>query len=589
MDKHYSDEELLSDLDGELSKQKRRRITQHLEFCWLCRTRQAELERQIQRLSASLLNLPLDPGWQSKARANIASFQSQFEQEFAPKSSRRILSTRTWGVVALAASLILVSALSLRHRKAAPILTAKAVLTATQLAAGKIDREPVHQVFEVKEVQVSPAGPSLKSRLEIWSDARSHRFASKWTVDNGHLKHAIWSTGGRSFVFASDQLHSFQPAHDINSADSLAGAAPDLHSLEAHFMSWLEERPWKPLVFLADVSLWEGDGATLRVDRLSAHEVRLTVEREHAGVRLELVAVLSAENSLPVLQKLRLRSAGRTVEFQLSSETTDTRPVFSPAVFSPDRDLVMASVSRNKYDASLPPKRTTEPRATFPVAIDVDAEMRRLHAQSILHLAGACKGVPVTISQEPGGVQILSSTSSGDSHSYFTQDAGLNEIMSALAEIRAGRQNRPETAPSGDAAELFADGHALQILAASFDQSTLKSLPLAGLTLLRRMVEDHANSLRQTLTKLNGGSLLSSDTSGQAPVIPRAGNWREAAFELGTLTSSLDAAHSADLSLLRPQFYALAHLANDIDRYLEQEMGTDQRAARLREGQSRSK
>jgi hypothetical protein len=46
-DSHLSDQQLLLDVDGELSAREEKRIRAHLAACWKCRTRRRELERAI--------------------------------------------------------------------------------------------------------------------------------------------------------------------------------------------------------------------------------------------------------------------------------------------------------------------------------------------------------------------------------------------------------------------------------------------------------------------------------------------------------------------------------------------------------------
>ncbi len=46
-DSHLSDERLLLDIDGELSKHNEKHVRTHLGACWKCRTRRAELEQAI--------------------------------------------------------------------------------------------------------------------------------------------------------------------------------------------------------------------------------------------------------------------------------------------------------------------------------------------------------------------------------------------------------------------------------------------------------------------------------------------------------------------------------------------------------------
>jgi anti-sigma factor RsiW len=48
---HITDEDLLGVADGELSKRRSRRVRRHLEACWACRARMAEIEGTIQEVA----------------------------------------------------------------------------------------------------------------------------------------------------------------------------------------------------------------------------------------------------------------------------------------------------------------------------------------------------------------------------------------------------------------------------------------------------------------------------------------------------------------------------------------------------------
>ncbi len=77
-DSHLSDDELLAAADGELTARRQREIRAHLEACWSCRTRMAELESAIGSFVTSYRSV-FDPQLPPEDGA-IARFQARLTQ-----------------------------------------------------------------------------------------------------------------------------------------------------------------------------------------------------------------------------------------------------------------------------------------------------------------------------------------------------------------------------------------------------------------------------------------------------------------------------------------------------------------------------
>ncbi len=583
MDKHYSDEELLSDLDGEISKQKRKGISRHLEFCWPCRARRAELEGQIQAISALVQRVPVDSNWNRRARENLTLFQAEFEKEVVSSRRFALLRPVIWGPAAAVASCCVAIAFFMLRVPSPAIPSARAVLNKTEIAAATMAREPIHQVFQMKEVQIEPKGPTQESHLEIWSDGQSNRFASKWTAADGRLKHAIWSTNDKAFVYESNKLQPFSRAHQRpQQLAAFNGAEPDISNLERQFISWLEERPWKPIVLLADIGLWRSEGSTLRVERLSARELRLTVDRKAGNVELAFVVVIQADNPIPKIQKLWLRTADRAVELELFAEKTDAKPVFSAAVFHPDAGLSVVRASRH-ISERLPISEPPEGDRNYVLPVqDMNSVLRTLQAHYVLHLAGACGGAPVTVSQEGGGVRVSASEGS-DSKSYFTVASSLEDVMNTLAAIRtvASSASEPPGQSTTEMAALVTNADALKLLATDFDASKTRAMPLPALALLERMVGDHTMGFRRNLKELLARSATGpSSQTKESPFAPAVADWRNDALMLAQISRSSE---NGGFSDIEPPTSELTWLTEDLDRSFAQEIATDKRYASLRE------
>jgi hypothetical protein len=394
------------------------------------------------------------------------------------------------------------------------------------------------------------------------------------------LKHAIWSTGGNSFVYASNALRPFASGRQTRQKISFIGTNPDFQNLDAQFISWLENRPWKPIVLLADKSLWQGDGVVLQVQRLSARLLQLTVRRNRAGIAMELVALVDSDNPVPKIQTLRLQKAGQIVEIELSSERTEMEPAFVPAVFYPDRMVLSLKANPPMTEglphSELPAANRSEPSVSQE---EINLIARTVNAHYILHLAGACKGTPVTVSEEDGGVRVSASAASGNQASYFTKDSSLEDIMNALAETRNQMKNgHVDEARGKDGAELAANAIAVRILASDFDASKVNAMPAQSATLLRRMFRDHMAVIHRVITELQArSSVTSTDRSQKDQTIARPSDWREAASLLSEFTIGPEAGNStvSGLHLAR-----LSAVSNDLNQLFEQEMDTARRLAR---------
>ena len=590
MRNHYSDEDLLSHLDGEISKSKKEIVTRHLENCWLCRTRQSELEVQIRRLSEQVEGLRIDPLWKFQAGQKIAAFERQFENKLRDSRGPRLVKAPRWMFAAGLALCAVAIALVLFLRAPDYSVPSPALLVkGAKEAEVKLAQAPIHQVFDIHEVQIQPKGPSRASRLEIWSDGPSKRFASKWTGSGGSLKHAIWDSGAKPPLIYTSQkpvarkMPSLPHSGERNRLPAFPEVEPNLDSMEAQFMRWLEGRPWRPIALLPDVSLWESSGAVMRVNRIASREVRLLVRREQHGVIVEFTAVLGANGSMPRLQTLRVEAPERVVEFQLSSEQVDTSPRFSPVVFTPDRTLRAKILPPG--DLSQPDKRKLITGSNSPLlkpSPDVSRLVEAVQAHFILHLAGACQGVFVRVSQESGGVRVRSEAQPGTPRNYFTNEAGLAEVMGALAEIRYSE--KPASAELENGARfslLVKEADALAMLAKVFDRSAVGKLPRSSLHLLNRMVQDHAVKLRGNLALGVTSSGTNPDDEDQTFNVKKPRDWWSAASLIAKNARALESASPAMPEALQWRLLRMRKASAHLDELLQRQVENEQRTASL--------
>ncbi|MDQ2777396.1 MAG: hypothetical protein M3Y57_21130 [Acidobacteriota bacterium] len=461
----------------------------------------------------------------------------------------------------------------------------------------RLDQQPIHQIFDVEELQVKPEGPARRTRLEIWSDAGSRRFAAKWSSGNGSLKSGQWRTEtGSSFSYTS-QTHKIAAAADGSGVlPAFSRIEPDANVLEASFARWLRDRPWKPIASLADLSLWERKGASMQVQRVSNGLLRLIVRQEIAGVEVDFMALLEKSDYSLRVQRIRLSDGRRVVQFQLSSELNE-RPVrLSPAIFYPDSSVHATTFVREEISPTetpiLPAADIPKPRIVS--HRDASRLARRVEAYYVLHQAGACEGIPVTISEEDGGIRVSGqSPQVGSLDGFFTSVANVSDVMEALSELRDSnmqlskevRSQAQSGLPPDRMRQLRINADALESLASAFDQSQTRLLPDVSLHHLESMVHAHAANLSQTLSAMINPAEAGAGHGQRESFGAEAGiaDWRSAATSVVEGMRTLTSSGSTDGAALRPRIEGLMRTVDDLTYRAQFELDQDRQSASIRD------
>jgi hypothetical protein len=161
---HLSEQELLRDVDGELSARDTKRVREHLNACWKCRARRQELEDAITDLIRAR-ERELDPKLPSAAGPR-ALLKAQLSQLAAAEPQQRAPWTRThWfsllsGLAACGLVAIGLFSWAIAHRGSSPVQEATVAIPDSRMTPGAtvlVSRREVCTGTNIKNKAVSVA------------------------------------------------------------------------------------------------------------------------------------------------------------------------------------------------------------------------------------------------------------------------------------------------------------------------------------------------------------------------------------------------------------------------------------------------
>ena len=335
--KHYSDEQLLAALDGELPEAQRTEVVRHLAVCWACRARQAEIESQVHQLTRAAAQSPYpEGGWSTRAKRRFALAVQALEPT-APLRQPSPPARWRWHWAWPAAAGVTVAVVLAFYsgswlRPAAEPVPVRAGLQQLIEADRSVSAAPVHQVVRVQIEQTRPRIESRARRLEVWSDPEGGRHALHWR-DQGGLRQAAWRSDdggvGVSRAFAGAPLES----PDLVAA---VGGHWNAQEMEVAFLRWLAARVWEPVVLSGDFSVFASDfGTRLLAEHVEPGIVRLTATRQRAQVMTEWIVEMDERTHRPRLQRIRWErpEAAMEIRFVVESEARLDAATLRPAVF----------------------------------------------------------------------------------------------------------------------------------------------------------------------------------------------------------------------------------------------------------------
>ncbi len=400
---HSSDESLIAWLDGETPFYRRALVRSHLAVCWKCRLRLSRIEEQILDVTRAVKEDTF-PGAQRTVSARLR-FLEQASFPGTPAGRARPAWGRRLGWVAACLVLIAGGLWVSRRPAAAPVPVAGQLMRQAERAEAALMQGAVQQEFRVLARQLEPREISIESRLEVWSDPGQDKFASRLSRSGGALCHALWRpSSDRSFVYNPARHDAVvrlrrEEAH-IRWPDLLLREGLTLEALEASLMTWLENRPWRPVTLSSGLALAAaGEDESLQVEtaRSAAGDqfVRLSAWKRSGAVAVGFILEVEPRTSLPRLQRIRYESTSRTLELWIIPEPVQAP---RPAVYEPPPAV------RAAWPPPLPlhpePPESRIPPA--PPAV-VDAALAEIEIHYALHRIGACLGEAVEVVRQPGG------------------------------------------------------------------------------------------------------------------------------------------------------------------------------------------
>jgi hypothetical protein len=439
--KHYSDEDLLAHLDGELPILRDALVKKHLNLCWECRHRSHELEAQTRAIAQMLRNdRLLSHDHAAQARLKFLARRQRFEESLSRVPEFHLFSAPSFRLAGLAfiSALILLGFLGSSFK--AGRSRASEILARTQAVDGAFVQTAllVHQTFQIRFREIEPETHESLGRLEIWSDPHGRRFASRWQDSGGLLRHAVWRSGAdKQYVYNRDAGTAVAAKiQSVESARSLVDYLPataDVSQLEYGLMEWLETRDWRPITLSSDLQMFASqDGAILRSER-EASGLCLQVERTVGGVRIEYSLQLAINSYQPHLQRIRFAAPGHVTEVELSNEQCS---LISPnridnTVFEPESRLLSARAP----DLPLvsPQRSPTQSKSNFiesqpKAAAGVDKvalAALEMEARYALHRVSADLGEPIEVVQVTDGA------------GSYVEVRGLADTRQRAQELRA--------------------------------------------------------------------------------------------------------------------------------------------------------
>ncbi len=503
---HCSDDVLIAHADGELASDEESRVAAHLKQCWECRGRLGELEDTAQKLALLTAEIPFGGAARAAARkAKFLAWRSEFEHKRASafRSLRPFAALSIPKLAAASAVAMAIVALWFGREPAKPRFFDTWVKAQRYEKALSRTDAVLLQVADVEIVAAERRGHA--GRLEVWSDRRGGRYASRWTDKTGELRYAVWqSSPGQAWRYDRSVEQRALPATDDQSQEvSLVEVdAGRVAELEDAVLDRVRKRAWHPLELTEDFARFAATGGcTLDVQRASAadgkHVIRLTARKTSPRASVEFVLELDRDSFRPRLEQASYRVGDRQFLVRLAMAQSEQIPQarIEPVVFAPEPTLFVASLTRTPASSPLL-LRPPEP-LTMEGPHSAAAELEGMFAE---HLSGICSAVSAAAPPSGG-------SSGGDN----VVQKRLQQRITDMASPRT-LDDVTQEAVAVTASGLHEAAEIRRLTEWATPEKTA-GLDAHSWRLLNRMILDHVARLRPRLSASRGllEPLLSGD------------------------------------------------------------------------------
>lgn len=545
---HYPDATLLALADGELGRLKAAFVRRHLSVCWECRARSAELDAEARTMARLMAAQQFPgPGRTREARNDFERWRRTYEAMSPSESGHRPLRMALRPIAVAAAFAVVLmagAAFVLRPLPKVATPTASTALDRARTAELRLaDPTPgvVHQVVEIETTSSLAPRKRAVSRLEVWSDASTTRYASRLTDGSGHLVQAAWRPAAQERMsfeqgaglrrVPNSELTPFtDPVIDLFSGD--------VERMERLTVDWLRSRMWRTVSLTDDfASFASRDGVKLAMftDHASGL-LRLVAEGTRNGVTVQATLELDPNSYQPRLRTFKATSARDTFAWTVRSRTAErvAANLVRPAVFRPGIEVATPSFRLPYFD----PPPITAPllmrRASPPDEIEI------LYA---LHRAQSCTRDVVRITPRPdGGAEVGVLTPSEDI--AVSVRAALDQLQAGAwldteVEVRPVAMAQPRALRSAISPEAHAayqqtwkEALALVRLAEVVQARKGMRLTVTSAWLLDSMVRDHLHAVENSLARLRAEFPTAEAATPARNVAAAPAAWEQSCFAL---------------------------------------------------------